>query len=133
VREWFRVTAMPEVIMVREDWLLATEHVHYLRTLTYRLFVEGQKPIPPHGVKWWSGKLSEEQQWVLLQLPTGAASLAELVAAHVALSQVFLPAAEALMARLGRPWPMALEQAAARHLGEVWGITDPYPRGVGAG
>jgi hypothetical protein len=128
IEEWFRATAMPETITVRNDWLLAVEHVFYLRGLTYRMCVESQKPMPPSGVKRWASKLSPAQQAAFLALPASALSLPALIDAHLAISKVFLATAEELADRLDLVWPRRLEEAATRHLQAEWRIAEPYPR-----
>ena len=131
IEEWFRVTAMPDVILTRHDWLLAGEHVHYLRDLLYRLGVEAGAPHPPSGVKRWSSRITPDVRAALERLPATASSAESLEAAHLAISRVFLVTAEALAHRLQIPWPAALEAAAARRLRAVWGMMDPYPRDSG--
>ncbi len=128
VREPFRVTAMPEAITVRQDWLLAIMHLDHLRELTRRLLEEGHRSLPPHGVERSSSVPTPAERSVLAALPTAADTPARLPAAHLALCQVFPPAAEALMAQVGRPWPRAIEQAATRHILAQWGVAVPYPR-----
>jgi hypothetical protein len=126
IEDWFHFSAMPETILWRQDWLLAAEHLHFLRDLLYKLFVEGNKPLPPMGIKRWSEKLSAEQRAELRHLPTSVASGEELVAAHLAISKVFLSCARPLARRLEVTWPAALEDAATRHLREVLTLADPY-------
>jgi predicted nucleotidyltransferase len=129
VTEWFRVTAMPECITARQDWLLATVHLSYLRDLLYRLCVQARQPMPARGVKWWSGKLSSRQRTALGRLPLTAGDRDSLITAHLAYSSAFLATAEALSSRIDLPWPTALERAARLHLATEWNIADPYPRG----
>jgi hypothetical protein len=127
ISEYFRISAV-ETILVRDDWLLAREHVHAVASLVYRLFVESNAPLPPMGVKQWSAKLTPDQRSVLASLPTDAADVSGLRTAHLAMAAVFVPTAEALALRLGVPWPHDLEAAAAAHLSEVLGLDDPYRR-----
>ena len=127
VTEYFRISAV-ESILVRDDWLLAREHVHVVASLVHRLFVESNAPLPPMGVKQWSAKLTPGQRSALASLPTDAADVAGLRTAHLAMAAVFVPTAEALARRPGVPWPHDLEAAAAAHLREVLGLDDPYPR-----
>ncbi len=127
VESWFHFSAMLEVLLVREDWLLAAEHLHLLRDLLYKLFVEGNQPLPATGLKRWSEKLTPEQRGVLASLPTSASSRSEVVDAHLRLARAFLGAARALARRLEVPWPAALEEAATRHLRTVLDEPDPYP------
>ena len=127
VDEWFHFTGMPEVVLCRDDWLLAVEHLHLLRGLLYRLYVEANAPLPPSGLKQWSSKLTPEQQAVLMGLPTAAYDRDELVAAHLAVAGAFLGEARPLAERLGVEWPGPLEAAATAHLREVLGIAEPYP------
>lgn len=128
ITEYFRMSAI-ETILVRQDWLLAREHLHVVSSLTYRLFVEANAPQPPMGVKQWSTRLTAAQRDALLELPAAANDLAELRRAHLAMAGLFVPNAEVLAARLGIEWPAALERAAAAHLSRHLGIEDPYPRG----
>jgi predicted nucleotidyltransferase len=127
VQEWFHFSAMLEVLLVREDWLLATEHLHFLRDLLYKLYVEGNQPLPATGLKRWSEKLTPEQRDVLASLPTSAGGRPEVVDAHLRLARAFLGAARPLARRLEVPWPTALEEAATRHLRAVLDLPDPYP------
>ena len=127
VQDWFHFSAMVETILWRQDWLLAAEHLHFLRDVLYKLFVEANQPLPPMGLKRWSEKLTPEQRRVLERLPTAAGSEAELVDAHLAVAGAFLGTARPLAGSLGVPWPSELEQAARSHLREVLDLTDPYP------
>ena len=127
IQEWFRVTAMMEVVLWRQDWLLAAEHLHYLAGLVYAVYVESNQPVPPMGVKRWSQRLTDPQRVTLERLPRSALNADDLVSAHLAYSRAFLKAARPLADGLGVHWPAEVEKAAARHLTEVTGVADPYP------
>ena len=127
IEEWFHFSAMPETILVRQDWLLAAEHLHFLRGLIYKLYVESNQPMPAMGLKQWSAKLTTEQRAVLRQLPTSVDDVTSLVRAHLACARAFLGAARPMAADLGVEWPRALEQAAADHLRAVLAVEEPYP------
>ena len=127
VDHWFHFSAMLEVILWREDWLLADAHLHFLKDLLYKLYVESNQPLPPTGVKRWSQKLTALQRSVLEGLPTSARTARDVEVAHRAFAEAFLATARALAQRLGVEWPVALEEAATRHLHDVVGIVDPYP------
>lgn len=127
ITEFFRVSAV-ETILVRDDWLLAREHLHVLSSLIYRLFVEANAPIPAMGVKQWSTKLTVAQQDVLLALPVTATNKEQLAEAQQLAAAVFVTNAEQLARRLGVPWPTHLELAACQHIQQWLEIPDPYPR-----
>jgi hypothetical protein len=127
VEDWFHFSGMLEVVLCREDWLLAAEHLHFLRDLLYKLYVEANQPLPPMGLKRWTEKLTPEQADVLRAVPTSAGSRNELVAAHLQLARAFLGTARPLAASLGVEWPDELEAAARAHLREVLGVDDSYP------
>ena len=127
IQEFFRIS-FPEVIVQRDDWLLAREHIHVLSSLLYRLLVESNAPLPPMGVKQWSAKLTPAQVDALAHLPTDARNVDELRDAHVAIAALFVPNAEVLAERLGVAWPGELEAAATAHVREVLGVEDPFPR-----
>lgn len=127
VVEYFRVS-MLEVVLVRDDWLLAREHLHHVASLAYRLFLEANAPLPPMGVKQWGTRLTPAQREALASIPTSATDVEELRRAHLAAAAVVLTNAEALARRLGFDWPHDLEQAAAAHVREVLGIAEPHPR-----
>ena len=128
VTEYFRISAV-ETILVRDDWLLAREHLHVVGSLIYRLFVEANAPLPPMGVKQWKAKLTGPQQAVLAGLPTTVTDLDGLRAAHLALATAFVTNAEVLARRLAVAWPDALEAAAGAHLSRHLGVAVPHPRG----
>ncbi len=127
VEDWFHFSAMLEVLHVRQDWLLAAEHLHLLRDLLYKLYVERNQPLPVSGLKRWSEKLTEEQRSVLAGLPTTVATVEEMTAAHLALASAFLRTARPLAEELGLAWPADLEAAATGHLREVLQVDEPYP------
>jgi hypothetical protein len=129
ITEYFRISAM-ETILVRDDWLLAREHVHAVGSLVYRLFVESNAPLPPMGLKQWSAKLTPAQRSALRALPTDATDVASLRASHLAHATLFVTNAEVLARRLDVPWPAELEAATARHIRVLIGLDDPFPRGV---
>ena len=128
ITEYFRISAV-ETILVRDDWLLAREHLHVVGSLIYRLFVEANAPLPPMGVKQWRAKLTGPQQAVLAGLPTAARDRAELGMAHLDLARLFVTNAVVLAKRFGIPWPDALEAAAGAHLTRLLGLAEPHPRG----
>ena len=127
ITEYFRISAV-ETILVRDDWLLAREHLHVVSSLIYRLFVEANAPLPMMGIKQWSTKLTDAQRAALLGLGTAASDVAALRTAHLASAAVFVTNAEVLARRLGVVWPIALEEAAGAHLRRHLGAVDPYPR-----
>jgi predicted nucleotidyltransferase len=127
IQEFFRVSAI-ETVIVRQDWLLAREHIHLLSSLTYQLFVQANAPMPAMGVKQWSAKLTAPQIDAMTALPTDARTLDELRHAQIALASLFVTNAEALATELGLAWPTELETAAAAHLHTTLGVPDPYPR-----
>ena len=127
ITEYFRMSAV-ETILVRDDWLLAREHLHVVSSLSYRLFLQANAPLPMTGVKQWGTKLTVQQRAVLLSVPTEALDISSLREAHRAHARVFVTNAEVLARRLGLPWPWDLESAAAAHLRRTLEIDDPYPR-----
>lgn len=127
VQEYFRISAV-ETILIRDDWLLAREHVHAVGSLVHRLFVEANAPLPPTGLKQWSAKLTPPQVVALRALPTDAADVDDLRAAHLAHAGLFVTNAEVLARRLDVPWPGDLEAAVARHIGDLLDLADPFPR-----
>lgn len=127
ITEYFRISAV-ETILVRDDWLLAREHLHVVATLIYRLFVEANAPLPMMGIKQWGTRLTPSQRTELLALPTSAADVEGLRAGHLAAAAVFVTNAEALARRLGVAWPAPLEAAARAHLRKHLDLPDPYPR-----
>ena len=129
VQDWFHFSGMAEVLATHEDWLLGDEHLHFLRDLLYKVYVEANQPLPPMGLKRWSEKLTPDQRNTLLRLPTSVRDVTELAAARVALSTAFLETARPLATRLDVPWPVDLEAAATQHVRDILGIPDPYPGG----
>ncbi len=127
ITEYFRVST-PEVVLVRDDWLLAREHLHHLASLIRGLFLECNAPQPPMGVKQWSTRLTTPQRDAMLGLPTVAHDMETLRHAHLLHAEVFLTNAEAAAERFGVEWPHALEDAAADHLRRHLGTDRPHPR-----
>lgn len=127
VDHWFHFSAMLEVILWREDWLLADQHLRFIGDLLYKLYVQSNHPLPPTGMKRWSQKLTDQQRRVLEELPTSARTAEELLSGQRAIAERFLTAARPLAQRLGVEWPVALEEAATRHLREDLGIAEAYP------
>jgi predicted nucleotidyltransferase len=127
IEDWFHFSAMLETVLWREDWLLAAEHLHFLRDLLYKLYVERNKPSPAMGLKRWSEKLTPEQRLTLEGLPTGASSREEVVSAHLAFSHAFLGTATPFADELNIAWPTQLAEAAEAHLRTVLDSGDVYP------
>ena len=127
VTDWFHFSAMLETILWRSDWLLADEHLHFLRDLLYKLYVEANQPLPPSGVKRWTEKLTPDQRMTLGNLPTSAHSEGEMIDAHLALSRAFLEAARPLAEAISVTWPADLEAAARQHLQQIMAVDEPYP------
>lgn len=131
ITEYFRVNAV-ETILVRDDWLLAREHLHLVTSLIYRLLVEANAPLPPMGVKQWSTKLTPEQSALLLSLPSDCSNLDELREAHSQLAAAFVSNASRLAEQLNIPWPDDLEAAAAAHLRRHLHLEQPFARSPAA-
>ena len=127
ITEYFRVNAV-ETILVRDDWLLAREHIHVVTSLTYRLLVEANAPLPPMGVKQWSAKLTAGQRTLLLALPTSCDSADGFRDTHVRLAAAFVSNADRMAERLQIVWPAELEAAAAQHLRRHLHLELPFPR-----
>lgn len=127
ITEYFRVST-PEVVIVRDDWLLAREHLHHLASLIRRLFLECNAPQPPMGVKQWSTRLTTPQRDAMISLPTVAHDVDSLRDAHLLHAELFLTNAEAAAERFGVEWPHALEDAAVDHLRRHLGTDRPHPR-----
>lgn len=127
LENFFHFSAMLEVILWRDEWLLAAEHLHMMRGLVYNLYVEVNQPLSPTGLKRWSEKLTAQQRETLRRIPTAANTREEIIAAHLSVCRAFIAPAQALAAELDVAWPHALADAAASHLREVLGIADPYP------
>src|SRR3954451_16766107 len=130
IEEWFHFSAMPEVLVVRRDWLLAAEHLHLLRSLVFKLCVERNQPLPMMGVKQWSSRLTPEQIALMEALPTAVRDVPSLIEAHLACARTFLSISRPLAAELGVECRVDWEAAPARHLSAVLEIDDPYPTGV---
>ena len=126
VTDWFHFTGMLETVVWRDEWLLGTEHVQFMRSQLYQLYVEANAPLPSMGLKRWTQKLTEDQASVLASLPTAVHSRDDLVDAHLAYSNAFLEVARPLAVKLEVKWPAALEAAATAHLRDVLGIEEPY-------
>ena len=126
VTDWFHFTGMVETVLWRDEWLLGTEHVQFMRSRLYQLYVEANAPLPSMGLKRWTQKLTEHQASVLATLPTAVHSRTDLVDAHLAYSHAFLAVARPLAAQLGAEWPAVLEAAASAHLREILGLEEPY-------
>jgi hypothetical protein len=121
VEEFFRDYGMFPVAVAREDWLLAQEGMHVVRTLLYRLFVEANAPLPPMGVKQWSVRLTSEQRALLESLPTGAADRESVLAANGAVAEAFVREARRICSEQGVAWPTELEEATRAYL-RAWGL-----------
>jgi hypothetical protein len=116
IEEFFRDSLLVDVSITRGDVLLANEGVHLLRGLLYQLFCEANAPLPVSGVKRWSEKLTPPQRALLEELPTGAGTLAAVLAAQWEISRAFLASAREIAAAHGVAWPGELEAALNRHL-----------------
>lgn len=131
ITEYFRTNAV-ETILVRDDWLLAREHIHAVTSLIFRLLTEANAPLPPMGVKQWSTKLTPAQATALAGLPTDCHDLETLRDAHLRLATVFINNAVDLADQLGCSWPHELEAAAAAHLQRHLHLDEPFPRTASA-
>jgi hypothetical protein len=101
------------LVVHREDWLLGLDGVALLRKLLYELDLEENGRTPATSPADWSHRLTVEQRDEILALPTGVATRASVVEAHLAARRAFCRRGRQV---LGTRWPAALEQAVVGHV-----------------
>jgi hypothetical protein len=101
------------VVLHRADWLLGVEGVYSLRRLLYELFLEVDGRPPLSSFESWDDRLAGPQRDELLELSTGLATRAGVIAGHMEVADAFARHAKAL---LGNDYPAALEQAVASYV-----------------
>jgi predicted nucleotidyltransferase len=124
VNEFFRVLSLAPVGLGRKEYIVALSGIELLRKMTIDLMLMendvGQQQRG--GALRLNPFLSSEQIELVQSLPAVAAERDSLVRSQTAISQLFLPRARALAARIGMSWPVALEEASRAHLKTQLGL-----------
>jgi predicted nucleotidyltransferase len=125
VNEFLRVLGLLVVGIGREEYVLGLTGVDLLRRVTFDLMLEenGVGPIDRGGALHRKPLLAPDQYRQLEALPPVSADRAGIITAHIALADLFLPRARALVERVGAAWPEAFEAATRRHLQDRLGVS----------
>lgn len=127
VNEFFRVLGLLVVGSGREEYVLGLTGVDLLRQMTWDLMLEENSVGPEErggALHRWP-LLTPDQQEELRALAPVVADHDGIIAADVALAQIFLPRARRLAQRVGMVWPEAFEKATRLHLKNRLGVTFP--------
>ena len=124
VNEFLRVLGLLVVGSGREEYVLGLTGVDLLRQMTFEVMLEenGVGPAERGGALHRWPLLTSKQQEELRALAPVVADHGGIIAANVALAQIFLPRARGLAERVGAVWPEAFERATRRHLKERLGV-----------
>ena len=124
VNEFYRMLGLTTVGMGREEWLLGLTGVDIMRRLTVDLMLEqnGVGRVERGGALHWNRLLTAEQRAVLESLAPVTCDRAGIIAANLALAELFLPRARHLAAEIGMAWPDDFEAATRRHLRRRLGV-----------
>ena len=87
--EYFALHLYLTVALHRRDWLLGVLGANDARRLLYELALETNGRRPAASPADWSGRLTSEQRLDLLAIPSGAADLQSVLAAHLSGREVF--------------------------------------------
>jgi hypothetical protein len=109
-------------VLARGEALLAQEGYGHMRRRISELFLEMNAPLPTTGVKHWRDKLRPEQYAVLEALPWPAATREALIDANIAVARALIAHGKPIAAKVGLPWPAALEAAVRAHLKRELGV-----------
>jgi predicted nucleotidyltransferase len=123
IEEPLRYLAMMPAMLARGELLLGQEGYGHMRRRISELFLELNAPLPTTGVKHWRDKLSDEQYAVLEALPWPAATREALIEANLTIGRALIQHGRPIAAKLGVPWPEALEAAVRAHLERELGVT----------
>ena len=124
VNEFLRVLGLLVVGIGREEYVIGLTGVDLLRQMTVELMLEenGVGPTDRGGALHRNPLLTPEQQRELATLAPVSADRAGIIAADIALAQIFLPRARRLAQRIGMVWPHDFETATRRHLQDRLGV-----------
>ena len=123
--EFLRVLGLLDVMLTREEYLVAVEGVGLLRGHLRDLFVQEANLPVVGGVKRLNARLTPEQRTTLAALPAVEPTRSSVIQGHLAVATVFLPRARRLCQELDILWPEALHNATRRHLAERAGVDVP--------
>ncbi|RYE60614.1 MAG: nucleotidyltransferase domain-containing protein [Hyphomicrobiales bacterium] len=122
INEFLRVLGLTPVAFGRGEYLTAVMGNGLLRGLLTELFMQDVTDPDTGGILHMSKLLPTEQIELMSDLPFPRARPEELIAANLAVAQVFMPRARALAEQLGVEWPEAFEAATRRVLREKMGV-----------
>lgn len=106
LREFHRQLAIfPAAVVAREDWLLGQVAVGNVQRFLYELLVEGNRPLPPMGVKQWSSKLTPRQRNLIAKLPVPTADRESVITAMVEVVRAVQVEGRAAVEAAGVSWP----------------------------
>jgi predicted nucleotidyltransferase len=118
VNEFFRVVSLAPVGLGRKEFVVALSGIELLRRMTVDLMLEenGIGPSARGGALRLNAFLTPEQIQLLQSLPAVGADRERLIRCQKAITNLFIPRARALAARIGMEWPAKLEQASRAYL-----------------
>jgi len=116
--EYFALHLYLTVALHRRDWLLGVLGANDARRLLYELALEANGRRPAASPADWSGRLTSEQRLDLLAIPSGAADLQSVLAAHLSGREVFTRRGREI---LGNAWPADMETVVTTYVDRVIG------------
>lgn len=123
--EFLRVTGLLVVGMGRREYVLGITGAGLLRGLLIELMIAETRPPLPPGALHLTDILPPGDLEILARLPQVAADRASVIAANLAMAELFLPRARALAREVGAAWPDAFEAATRAHLRRELGLELP--------
>jgi hypothetical protein len=129
VVEFIRCLGLLPVGVGRREFAVGVTGVGLMRQQLIQLMIlELDLPQPP-GALHLSRLLSPEAMAEVEALPCPAPTREAVIDATRAVAAAFLPRARRLSARVGAPWPEAMERAARLHLERTLGFSWPEQQG----
>jgi hypothetical protein len=122
ISEFLRVFGLLPVVAGRGEWQTAALGAGLQRQALIDLMVMAQCDPDRRGALCLSRALPPPDMAVLAAIPFPQGARDDVLAAHRALAEAFLPRARALAARWGSDWPEAFEAATRTHVANAVGL-----------
>lgn len=116
IREFIRVLGLLPVAIGRGEYLTAVKGFGLQRDLLTDFLLENTPGADRGGILHLSRQLSKSDMALLSDLPSPAPNREDVIGAHLAIAELFLPKAKETAAHLGIDWPQEFEAKTKEHL-----------------
>ncbi|MEP3276292.1 MAG: hypothetical protein ABJN26_07555 [Stappiaceae bacterium] len=122
IREFIRVLGLLPVAMGRGEYVTAIKGLGLLRDMLTDLLLENTPTVDRGGILHLSRQLAQDDMALLASLPYPGPNRDEIIKAHIAIADIFLPMAKRMAVSLNMEWPQEFEAKTRDHISSALNI-----------